>query len=64
MDLITFGLDHIRFTEGFMIHLILSGDITTPFILDMDTDMAIHMDIVPGGDHTTIGTIIIHMAEI
>ena len=64
MDLITFGQDHIHSTVVFMIHIILSGDITVPFIMGMGMDMVTHTDIIHGGDHMAIGIIITHMAEI
>ena len=52
------------FYSGFMIHLILSGDIMVPFIMGMDMVIVTHTDIIHGGDHMAIGIIITHMAEI
>ena len=64
-DIITFGQDHIHIMEVFTIHSILSGDIMIRFTMDMDMDMDmdIHMVIIHGGDHTTLGITTVLMAE-
>ena len=49
--------------EECMIRSTLSGDIMTPFTLDMVMVMDMHMVITRGGGHTTHGTIITHMEE-
>ena len=62
-DIITFGQDHIHIMGVFMIHLILFGDITILFTMDMDTVMDTHTVIILGGDHTTLGITTALMAE-
>ena len=62
-DTIIIGQGHSLFMEECMIRSTLFGDIMTHSITvtDMVTDM--HMDIILGGGHITLGTITIHMEE-
>ena len=61
--IIIIGQGHSLFMEECMIRSTLFGDIMTRSIMvtDMVTDM--HMVIIRGGGHITLGTITTHMEE-
>ena len=61
-DITTIGQDLFHTTAECIIHLILSGGIMIPFIMDTDTDM--HTDTTHIGGLTIHGITIVHMEEI
>ena len=61
-DTTIIGPDHIHTTEDFITHLILFGDTTIPFTMDMG--MHTDMGIIHGGDLTTHGITMGLMVEI
>ena len=63
MVIIIIGLDHSPFMEECMIRSTLSGDIMTPFTLDMVMVMDMHMVITLDGGLITHGIIITHTEE-
>ena len=62
-DIITFGQDHIHSMGVFMIHLILFGDITILFTMDMVMVMDTRTVTIRGGGHTILGITTVLMVE-
>ena len=63
-DITTIGQDLFRTTAECIIHLILSGGIMIPFIMDTDTDTDMHTGTTHIGGLTIHGITIVHMEEI
>ena len=61
--IIIIGPGHSLFMEECMIRSIPFGDITTRSIMVMDMVTDMHMVIILGGGHITLGTITTHMEE-
>ena len=59
--IIIIGPGHSLFMEECMIRSILFGDIMIRSIMVMDMVTDMHMVIILGGGHTTLGTITTHM---